>query len=101
MAEDVKKPLAEVEKLATPGPYRHSFHAKLGQHFIYGARTNKEAIAGKTPLNEAAAALLAHWYNHGPRLLEAVQHWLTLDDPSLADFDALEAAATAASEVEV
>tara|TARA_R110002126_G_scaffold107508_5_gene242963 strand:+ start:4172 stop:4516 length:345 start_codon:yes stop_codon:yes gene_type:complete len=74
--------LKEAMKLATPGPL--SVSAKRDTHYdLYGrgmtigsllscvdeAQVSENVFANKIAEAKANAALLAHWYNHGPELL--------------------------------
>jgi hypothetical protein len=74
-------PLEEVLRLATKGPLIPSsdparYPAIIAESGTWVAKTdcsiNSPSWAVDEPVTEANAALLAHFYNHGPELVRAV-----------------------------
>jgi hypothetical protein len=111
----MKKPLNEVMAKATPGPLRPTLCLLNNAPSEWRLLTKvwgDEPIAVVGPEGypnvECDAALLAHWYNHGPKLLEALRAAkMLLMDPNAEPNDAarvlvvITEAAYAASKVEV
>jgi hypothetical protein len=97
--------LEEAMEKATPGPYRSVLTAigSRGERRVirgYHGTDIADICAKAEPTRSANAALLAHWWNHGPKLLEALKEGSTGSITSTCDWDDLDVIAGSAAHEE-